>query len=250
MTPPADIKQGNVTLMLGDCLRRMDDIPPASVDMICCDLPYGTTRCKWDIELPMDQLWDRWCRVRKPSAAIVLFAQAPFSCVLGMSNIRELRYEIIWEKTNASGFLNAKKSPMKAHENILVFYDRPPTYNPQMTHDHERKTTRRKKGSTSAVYGEQLESEYDSTSRYPRSVITFSKDSQTSKLHPTQKPVKLLEWLVATYTNPGDVVLDNCMGSGTTGVACQALGRGFIGIEQDPHYFGVACERLTYARSG
>lgn len=232
-----------LTLMQGDCLKLMRDLPDASVDMILCDLPYGTTRNKWDSIIPLASLWaeyDRLC-----AGAVVLTAQTPFDKVLGASNVGALRYEWVWEKTHATGHLNAKRAPMKAHENVLVFYDQQPTYNPQMTSGHVRKTaTKRKDVGTN--YGAQSFDVigYDSTERYPRSVLTFASDKQRSNLHPTQKPVALMEYMVLTYTNPGDVVLDNCMGSGTTGVACVKAGRRFIGIEKEPDYFKTASRRI------
>ncbi len=235
-------------LMHGDCLDLMKEIPSGSVDMILCDLPYGTTNCKWDTVIPLVPLWSEYRRIAKPGAAIVLFAQTPFDKVLGCSNLPWLRYELVWEKSSATGHLNAKRMPMKAHENILVFYDRLPTYNPQKTRGHLRKTAV-KRGDTTPVYGAQkLDGlTYDSTERYPRSVLTFPSDKQRLSLHPTQKPLALMEWLIATYTNPGDVVMDNCMGSGTTGVACANAGRQFIGMEKDEDYFAIAKARIDAA---
>lgn len=232
-------------LMFGDCLERMQEIADASVDMILCDLPYETTRNEWDFEVNLPALWQQYRRICK--GAIVLTAQTPFDKTLGASNLRMLRYEWIWEKGNATGHMNAKKMPMKAHENILVFYERLPTYNPQITSGHVRKVANQKNrvAYRSPNYGKQsgIDS-YDSTERYPRSVLFFSSDKQRSKLHPTQKPVALMEYFIRTYTNPGDTVLDNCMGSGTTGVACQLTGREFIGIEKEPKYFAIAQQRL------
>jgi site-specific DNA-methyltransferase (adenine-specific) len=235
-------------LMQGDCIELLKKLPDHGADMICCDMPYGTTNCRWDTVLDLDKLWEHYRRVAKPNAAIVLFAQTPFDKVLGCSNLSWLRYELIWEKTLATGHLNAKRMPMKAHENILVFYNKLPTYNPQMTTGHARKTAI-KRGDDTTVYGEQRFSElpYDSTERYPRDVLKFPSDRQRSALHPTQKPEALLEWLVSTYTNPGDTVLDNCMGSGTAGVAAINLGRRFIGMELEQGYFEVASERIAAA---
>lgn len=231
-------------LMLGDCLDRMHEIEDASVDMILCDLPYETTRNEWDFMVHLPAMWAHYKRICK--GAIVLTAQTPFDKVLGASNLPMLRYEWIWEKGNATGHLNAEKMPLKAHENALVFYDRLPTYNPQKTNGHPRKTATKRKDVTTN-YGKQTFDavSYDSTERYPRSVIFFSSDKQRSKLHPTQKPVALMEYLILTYTNPGDTVLDNCMGSGTTGVACRITGRQFIGIERNPGFFAIAQQRLT-----
>lgn len=234
-------------LLFGDCLERMNEIKDGSVDMILCDLPYETTQNSWDFEVCLPSLWAHYKRICK--GAIVLTAQTPFDKKLGVSNLPMLRYEWIWEKTHPTGHLNAKKAPMKAHENVLVFYTKLPTYNPIKTTGHVRKTSVKRVDLTSN-YGKQdfAPIAYDSTERYPRSVLVFPSDKQRSKLHPTQKPVALMEYFIRTYTNPGDVVLDNCMGSGTTGVACQSTGRSFIGIESDPTYFATAQQRL-YAKS-
>lgn len=214
--------------------------------MVCCDMPYGTTNCRWDTTLDLQRLWAQYRRVTKENAAIVLFAQLPFDKVLGCSNLPWLRYELIWEKTPPTGHLNAKKMPMKAHENILVFYNKLPTYNPQKTSGHVRKTAV-KRSDVTPVYGAQQFDElpYDSTERYPRSVLQFPSDKQRIALHPTQKPLALVEWLISTYTNPGDTVLDNCMGSGTTGKACKNLGREFIGMELDETYHRIATDRYA-----
>lgn len=234
-----------IQLMHGDCLEMMKLIPDGSVDMILCDLPYGTTQNKWDCPIDLAQLWPQYWRLAQPGAAIVLMAQAPFDKVLGASQIGNLRYEWIWEKSNPTGHLNAKRAPMKAHENILVFYKKQPTYNPIKTQGHKRKTATKRHDITK-TYGKQVFEElpYDSTERYPRSVLQFPSDKQRSRLHPTQKPVALMEYLVRTYTNEGGTVLDNSMGSGTTGVACMNTGRNFIGIEMDKDYFHVAKQRI------
>lgn len=235
-----------IDLHLGDCLEVMKQIPDKSVDAIICDLPYGTTQNKWDSVIDLNLLWGQYKRICK--GAIVLTAQTPFDKVLGVSNLKMLKYEWIWEKTAATGHLNAKKMPMKAHENILVFYENLPTYNPTMTHGHKRKVSSKEHKRNSNFtnnLGKHCHADYDSTSRYPRSVQIFSTDKQKSALHPTQKPVALMEYLVKTYTNEGDTVLDNCMGSGTTGVACKNLNRNFIGIEQDANYFEIAKGRIN-----
>lgn len=233
-------------LLHGDCLDLMDAIPDGSIDMVCCDMPYGTTNCRWDTVLDLQRLWAQYRRVTKENAAIVLFAQLPFDKLLGCSNLPWLRYELIWEKSRPTGHLNAKKMPMKAHENILVFYNRLPTYNPQKTSGHVRKTAV-KRSDLTPVYGAQqfYELPYDSTERYPRSVLRFPSDKQRIALHPTQKPLALVEWLIATYTNPGETVLDNCMGSGTTGKACKNLGREFIGMELDESQHRIATDRYA-----
>lgn len=234
-------------LMHGDCIDRMKEIESGTVDMILCDLPYGTTCCSWDIVIPFESLWAEYERVIKENGAIVLFGAHPFTAVLACSNLKLFRYEWIYEKTNATGFLNAKKQPLRAHENALVFYKSQPTYNPQKTQGHERQKSRRKTVG-SECYGKTLKlTDYDSTERYPRSIQIFSSDKKKSNFHPTQKPVALCEYLILTYTNVGETVLDNTMGSGTTGVACVNTGRGFIGIEKEEKYFKVALERIANA---
>jgi site-specific DNA-methyltransferase (adenine-specific) len=231
-------------LILGDCLEKMSDIPDGSVDMVLCDLPFETTRCKWDVVIPFEPLWAHYKRVCKPNAAIVLFGMEPFSSRLRMSNTTDFKYDWVWEKTHGTGFLNAKKQPIRTHETISVFYSEQPTYNPQKTSGHPRKTATKRKDVTE-VYGKQKgEHTYDSTDRYPRSVQLFASDKQKSALVPTQKPVALCEYLIRTYTNVGDTVLDNSMGSGTTGVAAQNLNRHFIGIEKDETHFNIAHDRI------
>lgn len=232
-------------LMFGDCLERMKEIESGTVDMILCDLPYGTTCCSWDAVIPFEKLWSEYERVIKENGAIVLFGAQPFTAVLACSNLKLFRYEWIWEKPAATGFLNADKQPLRAHENILVFYKCLPTFNPQKTFGHERKKSKRK-NIGSAHYGKQLNiKDYDSTERYPRTVQVFSKDYPS--IHDTQKPIALCEYLIRTYTNAGELVLDNTMGSGTTGVACVNTRRRFIGIEKDEKIFNEAKERIALA---
>ncbi|MGY6029869.1 DNA-methyltransferase [Phytobacter sp. AG2a] len=233
-----------VTLHNADCFDVFPALATNSVDLVCADIPYGTTQCRWDSVLDLQVMWEELYRIAKPSAAIVLFSAQPFTSVLVNSNLRHWRTEWIWEKGNATGFLNAKKQPLRAHENIQVFYRRQPTYNPQFTHGHERKTSKRKTVN-SECYGKALElTEYDSTSRYPRDVQFCSSDKQTGNFHPTQKPLSLVKYLIKTYSNPGDVVLDFTMGSGTCGVACQETGRPFIGIEKETPIYLTACQRM------
>ena len=234
-----------MNLYLGDCLVEMSKIQSGTVDLVCADMPYGTTNCKWDSCIPLEQVWAQIDRIIKPNAAVVLFAQTPFDKVLGVSRLDWLRYEWIWEKTNATGFFNAKKMPLKAHENILVFYKSLPQYFPIKTTGHPRKTAGRKPVD-SEVYGKAVHKTfYDSTERYPRSVLKVKSDKLVNSLHPTQKPIELLEYLISTYSKPNDVVLDFCMGSGTAGVACQNLERKFIGIEKESKYFDIALNRLN-----
>lgn len=281
--------ENSITLWQGDCLDLMPQIPDKSVDMIFTDLPYGTTNCRWDSPIPLQDyviqdgkpmykdeyllhiirkkglsygeaensfrkekktgLWTQYNRIIKDHGAILLFAQTPYDKVLGASNLPMLRYEWVWEKTQATGHLNAKKMPMKAHENILVFYKKLPTYNPQMTEGHTPIHSYTKYISTqnnTKIYGKMAReiSGGGETTRYPRSVLTFASDKQTCYLHPTQKPLALCEYMIKTYTSPGDTILDSCMGSGTCGVACRKLGRRFIGIEKDAEIFRDAEKRI------
>lgn len=234
-------------ILLGDCIETMLQIKPGSVDMLFTDLPYGTTNCKWDTPICLSEFWKAANMVVKPGGAKVLFGQSPFDKVLAVSNLKEFRYEWIWEKTEATGHLNAKKMPLKAHENILIFYDRLPTYNPQMTHGHKRKVStaqHRRNSRRGEVYGEYGNVTYDSTDRYPRDVLRGPTDKRRINLHPTQKPVWLCEQMILTYTNEGQTVLDCCMGSGSIGVACKQTGRNYIGIDNDPHWVNVAAQRI------
>lgn len=235
-------------LHLGDCLEIMKQIPDRSVDMVLADLPYGTTKCAWDVIIPFAPLWEQYLRIARPGAAIVLCAAQPFSSLVVASNPAHYRYEWIWEKGNATGFLNAKRQPLRAHESAQVFYRKQPTYNPQMTSGHQRRTAKRKTVN-SECYGKAIAlTEYDSTDRYPRSVQYFSSDKQKAAFHPTQKPVAWMKFLVASYTKDFDTVLDNTMGSGTTGVACAEIGkRFFIGIERDAKHFATAQSRIAAA---
>ena len=237
----------NIELYCGDCLEIMKNIPDKSVDMILCDLPYGTTRNKWDTVIDLDLLWIQYERIIKDNGAIVLFAQVPFNIILGYSNLKLLKYEWIWEKEQGTGHLNAKKMPLKSHENIMVFYKKLPTYNPQMVGNEVRtvKTSRNKSKTTN--YGDFIEiKESTYIGRYPKDIIKFNKDKG---YHPTQKPVALLEYLIKTYTNEGEIVLDNCMGSGSTGVACININRKFIGIELEEKYFEMAKNRIEEAQN-
>lgn len=234
-------------LLHGDCLDLMAQIPDGSVDMILCDLPYGTTACKWDTVIPFEPLWEQYKRLIKKNGAIVLFGSQPFTSALVMSNPKWFKYQWVWEKSKASGYLNAKIMPMMAHEDILVFGEGRVTYNPSMVkgEPYNKGTAHR----PTEVYGKQVATtvKSDSGDRYPRSVAYFVTAEREGKLHPTQKPVALLEYLIKTYTNPNEVVLDNTMGSGTTGVACENTNRGFIGIERDEKYFDIAEKRIADA---
>ena len=236
-----------MTLLQGDCLELMKQVPDKSIDLILCDLPYGTTANKWDTVIPFDKLWAQYKRIIKDNGAILLFSQMPFGANLIMSNPKMFRYEWIWEKENGTGFLHAKKMPLKKHENILVFYKHLPTYNPQMREGFKPYYKDNSDSSTSSSNYMPLKGVVSSSdgTRYPIDMIKFNRDRG---LHPTQKPVALLEYLIKTYTNEGDVVLDNCMGSGSTGVACQNTNREFIGMELDEKYFQIACDRLEAAQ--
>ena len=226
----------------GDCLEIMKDIPDGSIDMILCDLPYGTTRNKWDTIIPLDELWGQYERVIKDNGAIVLTAQTPFDKVLGSSNIKSLKYEWIWEKNKATGHLNSKKMPLKEHENILVFYKKLPTYNPVMGKGKPY-SNNHKPGDSGTNYGKVGFSKRENvTTRYPRSILDFNVEAKPA--HPTQKPVELFEYLIKTYTNEGETVLDNCIGSGTTAVAALNTNRTFIGIEKEKEYVDIANERI------
>lgn len=230
----------------GDCLQVMRDIPDKSVDMVLCDLPYGTTRNAWDVLIPLDDLWDAYHRIVKGGGTVALFSQAPFSFVLGGSNLKEFRYEWIWKKSIATGFLNANRTPLKCHEDVLIFCDQGAPYNPQVTYTPPRKISGC--SSTSKNYdGYKTNVETKTVNfRYPVDIIEFD-NHMDAKLHPTQKPVGLCEYLIRTYTDEGMTVLDNCMGSGTTGVAAIQTGRNFIGIEKDPDYYKIAVDRIKDA---
>lgn len=233
-------------LKQGDCLEIMKDIPDNYVDMILCDLPYGTTACKWDAVIPFEPLWEQYGRIAKPNAAIVLTASQPFTSALVMSKPKWFRYQWVWKKQKATGFLDVKKRPMKEHEDIVVFYSKQATYNPQMIlgepYDKGYRRTNADK-SQAEVYGTFKGARIvnESGERWPRTILEFKTEHG---LHPTQKPVALFDYLIRTYTNEGDIVLDNCMGSGTTGVACVRTNRRFLGIEKDPKYFEIATKRI------
>lgn len=231
--------------MHGDCLELMMDIPDGSIDMILCDLPYGTTRNKWDSIIPLEQLWTHYKRIIKQNGAIILFCDGMFTKALLQSNEKMWRYNMVWDKQRGCDFLNANVKPLKSHEDIAVFYGKKPTYNKQFW--YSTPYARTKNGTLSDNYGGRKEAWSESTDgrRNPLTVLSFGRDSD--RQHPTQKPVALLEYLVKTYTNEGDTVLDNCMGSGTTGVSCINTGRRFIGIEKDDHWFEVARDRIERA---
>lgn len=223
----------------------MNKIPDKAVDMILCDLPYGTTQCKWDVVIPFDKLWEQYKRVIKDSGAIVLTGAEPFSSFLRLSNLDWYKYDWVWDKVKGTGFLNAKKQPMRNHEIVSVFYKKQPIYNPQKTFGHDKKVSRRNANHQTEVYGEMKNDYvYSSSERYPRSIQVFSTDTQNSSLHPTQKPVALFEYLIKTYSNEGDLILDNCMGSGTTAIACVNTKRNYVGFETNKEYFDKSLIRV------
>ena len=239
-----------MTLLQGDCLELMKDIPDKSIDLILCDLPYGTTRNSWDEVIPFDKLWAQYNLIIKDNGAMLLFAQGKFYVNLVSSNMKMFRYDLVWDKELISGFLNAKRMPLRRHEQVAVFYKHLPTYNPQFTQGkplHSKGTAYQTKELTNNNYGDFKATDDDragSTEKYPTSIIKFQKPHPSVCVHPTQKPIELLEYLIKTYTNEGDTVLDNCMGSGSTGVACKNTDREFIGMELDEKYYKIACERL------
>lgn len=228
-----------------DCLQGMKEIPDGSVDLVLCDLPYGTTACSWDSVLPFEQLWNHYNRVLKPNGAAVLFAAQPFTTKLIHSNRRAFRYCWYWLKNHSTGFTYARYQPMRSIEDICVFYKKHGTYNPQGLQVIENPRTMRKKwkAAESVYHADTLMNEYTPRFKnYPKNVLRF--DTERG-LHPTQKPVPLMEYLIKTYTNPGEIVLDNCMGSGTTAVACIRTGRNFLGYELDVDYHRLALARVA-----
>jgi len=236
-------------IIQGDCLIEMPKIPDKSIDMILCDLPYGTTACKWDTIIPFEPLWEQYKRIIKDNGAIVLTASQPFTSALVMSNPAQFKYSWIWDKKLATGHLNAKRMPMKKHEDILVFYSGVALYNPQLIKRQEGKRTNKGTGKiqglNDSAYGIRKDSSGEYDFRQPTSILEISNADRTKRLHPTQKPVALFEYLIKTYTNEGDLVLDNCAGSGTTGVACKNLNRNYILIEKEPEYIEIIKKRLV-----
>lgn len=237
----------NCQIYLGDCLEIMKNIPDKSVDMILCDLPYGTTQNKWDSILPFEPLWEQYNRVIKDNGIIALFGSEPFASKLRLSNIKNYKYDWYWDRKSTSGFLNAKKRPLKRIETITIFSKNTPRYYPIMEErgkPRSKGSYNKKIGNGDMVYGKFKNIKSFNNFYYPTNLLEFSNAVQKGKLHPTQKPVTLLEYLVKTYTNENEMVLDNCMGSGSTGVACQNTNRSFIGIELDENYYNIAKERL------
>ena len=234
-----------INLLHGDCLELMNNIPDKSVDMILCDLPYGVTQCKWDAIIPFDKLWEQYNRIIKNNGAVVLFGNEPFTSLLICSNLKNFKYNWIWQKNKATVFVKAKKQPLNDNETISVFYKKQCTYNPQMTVAEKIYKRGMVKRSKSDCYGEEKDFvQIETGLRYPKRIQYFNNNHTREQLHPTQKPVELLEYLIKTYTNEDEVVLDNCMGSGSTGVACINTNRRFIGMEIEEKYFEIAKDRM------
>jgi DNA modification methylase len=231
-----------INLMKGDCLEKMKEIPDKSVDMVLTDPPYGTTACKWDSVIPFEPMWEQLKRIIKDKGAVLLFGAEPFSSFLRVSNIDMFKYDWIWQKTKASGHLNAKKMPMRSFEIISVFSNKACNYYPQGLLYGEFDNGRKAHNKQADIYGKQKTPKSASASNYPKDILTFGKPHKP--VHPTQKPVPLLEYLIKTYTLENETVLDFTMGSGSTGVACKNLNRNFIGIERDEKYFEIAKNRI------
>jgi len=244
-----------IDLRYGDTIEQMKLIPNKSINLICCDLPYGTTACPWDVIIPFDQLWEQYERIINDNGAIVLFGKQPFTTDLINSNRRLFKYELIWEKDKPNNFALANKQPMCYHENILVFYKKQPTYNKQMIEregkgvwrynfdiSHDNRTIH---GTNKKYQGKKNKSNYDIKLKNPKSILYYDTGKRQQLLHPTQKPISLIEWIINTYTNEYDVVLDNTYGSCTAGVACIITNRNFIGIENNKNYFDISTVRIT-----
>ena len=232
-----DYKDDSIWLMKGDCLERMKEIESGSVDMVLADVPYGTTQCRWDSVIPLEMMWEQLKRIIKPNGAIVMTAAQPFTSFLICSNTDMFKYCWVWKKSKPTGHLNAKKQPLRTYEDVVVFYDNQCIYNPQGVKPIDKVVSRTNRGN----YGECSKTTRQTATNYPRNIVEFP---SVDGVHQTQKPVALMEYLIKTYTNEGETVLDFTMGSGTAGVAARNLGRKFIGIEMDDHYFEVANGRI------
>jgi site-specific DNA-methyltransferase (adenine-specific) len=235
------------TFVNADCFDVFPFIEDKSIDAIICDLPYGTTACKWDSTLPLDRLWNEYKRVLKPNGVILLTASQPFTTVLIGNDLKMFKYNLVWDKVAVTNPMLAKKQPMRCHEDVLIFYDKQPTYNPQMRVGVKWSRAGKKQHTTDTLGQSKLfnNGSDESEMKYPKSIITFSNADKTKNEHPTQKPIDLMEWLIKTYTNEGDMVLDNTMGSGTTNLACIKLNRKSIGIEKEKQYYDVAVRRAS-----
>ena len=230
-------------LLNGDCLELMKGISDNSVDMVLCDLPYGTTACKWDIIIPFEELWNQYNRIIKDNGAIVLFSAQPFTTRLINSNLKNFKYCWYWKKNNVTGGIFCKYQPMRCIEDICVFYKKMPTYNPQGLKKLDKNIMHIPK--ENEVYKKKKNPSVQTHTGYPKHLLEFTNNATNKRYHPTQKPVELLEYLIKTYTNEGDIVLDNCMGSGSTGVACWNTKRRFIGIELNEKYFNISKNRIN-----
>lgn len=237
-----------IELYNADCLEKMKDLKDKSIDMILTDLPYGITHCTWDNEIDLDKMWEQYERIIKDNGVICLFSQNKFFIKLVNSNPKLYRYDLIWDKVFSTGFLNANRQPLRSHEQIAIFYKKQPKYKPQFKQGKPLHGKGRKRTDTNNVYGN-FDTTFDkrrgSTEKYPTSILKFSKLHPSQMIYPTEKPVELLEYLIKTYTDEGDIVLDSCMGSGSTGVACQNINRKFIGIEINRETFEIAKERIN-----
>jgi DNA modification methylase len=246
-----DLTNGELELnkiYFGDCFNFLPLLQKESIDLIICDLPYSQTNCSWDEQVDLERLWKAYNSIIKENGCIILFAQQSFAHQLVASNSKMFRYELIWEKSHNTNFLNAKKQPLRSHENILIFYKKPPVYNPQKTSGHvkkEVKASSRKSRKIEIWNKHDKAIDYSSTERYPRSVLYFASDRQKESYHPTQKPLRLIEYLIKTYSNEGDIVLDNCIGSGTMAVAAINTNRRYIGMEKEEKYYDIALERIS-----
>ncbi len=245
------MSEGKKEILLGDCLELMKDIPNGSIDMILCDLPYGTTACKWDTIIPFDKLWEQYERIIKPNGVIVLFGAEPFTTLLRMSNFNMYKYDWIWNKTQSTSFGLAKKQPMRTYENIAVFYKKQPTYNPIMTPKTRIIDDRNWKSNGKSENGNFASKEKHKFVRnesYPKNIIHINSTSKEcnnlNRVHPTQKPIELFEYLIKTYTNEGELVLDNTAGSGTTAIACLKTKRQFIVMEKEQKYYDIILKRV------
>lgn len=240
------------TIYNEDCLAGMKRIPSESIDLIITDLPYQKTKNKWDSMIPLDLLWEQYKRIIKPNGAIILFGQDTFTAKVMLSNEKMHRYNLIWDKVLTSGFLNANRMPLRSHEDIMVFYKKLPTYNPQKVlgkKNHSKGNPKEYQNNNYGEFGFVDNTEELGDLKHPKSILTFEKPHPSVSKHPTEKSVKLIEWLIRTYSNEGELVLDSCMGSGTTAIACMNTNRNFIGFELDEHHYNVATERLEQHKS-
>ena len=240
-----------INLYNDDCLNILSNISNNSIDLILVDPPYGSTHCSWDIKIPLDSLWEHYKRIIKDNGAILIFGNEPFASTLRISNLEWYKYDLYWKKEKPTNFMNLKKRPGKLTENICVFYKKQPTYNPQMI-KHEGKLVKNSpkakfNSDVAAKWNRHITPYIDTGYRYPCDILEFRREKLGSTLHPTQKPLQLIEYLIKTYSNENDTILDNCMGSGTTGVACKKLHRNFIGIELDKNYYNIAKKRIEEA---